>query len=144
MPILRRRTPKGIDNPFNMSGCEVLLFVCRGCLRCVALFSYCFDNLGFITEGNTLPSLCYVIPPSPGKYQRSSSYHQGEFLAPLSGRIFNITRFLIINLISLQFTLFAICLSLSSPPHFTKIYHFIRLSFSFHCFLVRSILCLES
>ena len=48
-----RRTPKGIDNPFNTSGCEVLLFVCRGCLRCVAWFSYWFDNLGFISEGNT-------------------------------------------------------------------------------------------
>ena len=35
-----RRYPRGIDNPFNMSGCEVLLFVCRWCLRCVAWFSY--------------------------------------------------------------------------------------------------------
>ena len=35
-----RRYPKGIDNPFNTSGCEVLLFVCRGCLRCVSWFSY--------------------------------------------------------------------------------------------------------
>ena len=50
---LRHRYPKGIDNPFNMSGCEYLLFVCRGCLRCVAWFSYWFDNLGLITEGNT-------------------------------------------------------------------------------------------
>ena len=48
-----RRYPKGIDNPFNTSGCEVLLFVCRGCLRCVAWFSYWFDNLGFKSEGNT-------------------------------------------------------------------------------------------
>ena len=47
------RYPKGIDNPFNMSGCEDLLFVCRGCLCCVAWFSYWFDNLGLITEGNT-------------------------------------------------------------------------------------------
>ena len=53
LPILRRRTPKGIDNPFNTSGCEVFFFVCRGCLRCVAWFSYWFDNLGFFTEGNT-------------------------------------------------------------------------------------------
>ena len=43
-----RRCPKGIDNPFNTSGCEYLLFVCRSCLR-----SYWFDNLGFFTEGNT-------------------------------------------------------------------------------------------
>ena len=25
---------EGIDNPFNTSGCEDLLSVCRGCLRC--------------------------------------------------------------------------------------------------------------
>ena len=48
-----RRYPKGIDNPFNTSGCEHLLFVCRGCLRCVAWFSYWFDNLGLITKGDT-------------------------------------------------------------------------------------------
>ena len=53
LPILRRRTPKGIDNPFNTSGCEVLLFVCRCCLSSVAWFSYWLDNLGPITEGNT-------------------------------------------------------------------------------------------
>ena len=45
--------PKGIDNPFNTWGCEVLLFVCRCCLRCVAWLSYWFDNLGFFIEGNT-------------------------------------------------------------------------------------------
>ena len=45
--------PGRIDNPFNTSGCEVLLFVCRCCLCCVAWFSYWFDNLGFFTEGNT-------------------------------------------------------------------------------------------
>ena len=48
-----RRTPKGIDNPFNTSGCKYLFFVCRCCLRSVAWFSYWFDNLGLITEGNT-------------------------------------------------------------------------------------------
>ena len=32
--------------------------------------------LGFITEGNIIPSLCYMIPPSLGKYRRTSSYHQ--------------------------------------------------------------------
>ena len=52
-PILGSRYPKGIDNPFYTSGCEYLSFVCRGCLRCVAWFSYWFDNLGFITDENT-------------------------------------------------------------------------------------------
>ena len=90
--------------------------------------------LGFITEGNTLPSLCYIIPPSPGKYRRSSSDQQAEFMAPLSWRIFNITRFLITNLISLEFTLFAICLSFSSPP-LHKNLPFYSPSFSFAVFL---------
>ena len=53
LPIFRRRTPKGIHNPFNMSGCDVLLFVCKGCLRCVAWFSYWVNNVGLISEGNT-------------------------------------------------------------------------------------------
>ena len=39
------RYPKGMDNPFNTSGCEVLLFVCRCCLRSVAWFSYWFNTL---------------------------------------------------------------------------------------------------
>ena len=47
------RYSKGNDNPFNTSGCEVLLFVCRSCLRCVAWFSYWFNNLGLINGGNT-------------------------------------------------------------------------------------------
>ena len=81
--------PKGIDNPFNTSGCEYLLFLCRCCLRGVRRFSYWFDNLGLITEGKYLPSLYCIIPSSLGKYRRSSSRHQKEFLAPLPGRIFN-------------------------------------------------------
>ena len=62
------RCPKGVDNPFYMSGCEYLLFVCWYCLRGVAWFSYWFDNLGLITEGNTyavvlhLPFLFGKIP----------------------------------------------------------------------------------
>ena len=51
-----RRYPKGIDNPFNTSGCEYLLFVCMCCLCSVAWFSYWFDNLGLITMGNTYRS----------------------------------------------------------------------------------------
>ena len=46
LPILGQRTPEGIDSPFNTSGCEDLLSVCRGCLGCVAWFSYWFVNLG--------------------------------------------------------------------------------------------------
>ena len=50
------RYPKGIDNPFNTSGCKYLFFVCRYRLHSVAWFSYWFDNLGLITEGNTYRS----------------------------------------------------------------------------------------
>ena len=53
-----RRYSKGIDNPFNLSGCEYLLFVCRYHLHSVACFSYWFDNLGLITKGNTY---CYLL-----------------------------------------------------------------------------------
>ena len=51
-----RRYPKGIYNPFNTSGCEYLLFVCRCRSRSVVWFSYWFDNPGLITEGNTYRS----------------------------------------------------------------------------------------
>ena len=51
--IFWRRYPKGIDNPFNTSGCKYLFFVCRYRLRSVVWFSYWFNNLGLITEGNT-------------------------------------------------------------------------------------------
>ena len=60
---LRRRTPEGIDNPFNTSGCEDLLSVCRGCLRCFAWFSYWYVYLGFFTEGNTYR--CYAASSLP-------------------------------------------------------------------------------
>ena len=44
---------KGLDNRFYTPGCKYLLLVCRNCLRGVAWFSYWFDNLGLIIEGNT-------------------------------------------------------------------------------------------
>ena len=58
-----RRYPKVIDNPFNTSGCKYLFFVCRSCLCGVAWFSYWFDNLGLITEGNTYR--CCAAPSLP-------------------------------------------------------------------------------
>ena len=73
LPILRRRTPEGIDNPFNTSGCEDLLSVCRGCLRCVAWFSYWFNNLGFISEGNTYRRCAAWSPPLWGNIDIASS-----------------------------------------------------------------------
>ena len=132
------RYPKGIDNPFNTSGCEDLLSVCRGCLHCVSWFSYWFDNLGFISEGNTYRRCAASSLPLCGNTDVASSRHKKEFLRRYRGGSSTYTRFLITNLISLQFTLFAICLSFSSP-HFTKNYRFIRPSFSVRRFLAGSI-----
>ena len=53
LPISGVITRKGLTTPLYTSGCKYLLFVCRCCLCCVAWFSYWFDNLGFISEGNT-------------------------------------------------------------------------------------------
>ena len=39
--------------PLYRVGCKVLDCLCRCCLHSVAWFSYWFDNLDFITEGNT-------------------------------------------------------------------------------------------
>ena len=74
-----RRYPKGIDNPFNTSGCELLLFVCRGCLRCVAWFSYWFDNLGFISKGNTYRRCAASSLPLWGNTDVSSSDINSHF-----------------------------------------------------------------
>ena len=68
--------PERIDNPFNTSGCEDLLSVCRGCLRCVAWFSYWFDNLGFISEGNTSRRCAASSLPLWGNTGRSFKRHQ--------------------------------------------------------------------
>ena len=143
--------PKGVDNPFYTSGCEDLLSVCRGCLRCVAWFSYWFDNLGLITEGNTyrhcavssLPlwgNIDVVVADIKRNFWRhcrgGSSQAPGHM--PISSVVAGetsstSTRFLIKNLISLQFTLFAICLSFSSPRRH-KILPFYSPFFSFAVF----------
>ena len=115
-----RRCPKGIDNPINMLGCEYLLFVCRGCLRCVAWFSYWFDNLGLIIEGNTY-RCCAGSSLIPWGNTDTSQATSKELSGAVTGETSpTSTRFLITNLISLQFTLFSICLSFSSPQFHKK------------------------
>ena len=47
--------------------------MCRGCLRCVAWFSYWFDNLGFITEGNTYRCCAALSLPLCGNTNVASS-----------------------------------------------------------------------
>ena len=114
--IYWHRYPKGIDNPFNTSGCKVLLLVCRGCLRCVAWFSYWFDNLGFKFEGNTYRRCATLSLRLWGNTDVASSRIKRNFWRRFRGGSSTYTRFLITNLISSQFTLFAFCLSFSSPP----------------------------
>ena len=75
-----RRCPKAID---NTSGCEYLLFVCRCCLHSVAWFSYWFDNLGHITEGNTYRR--YAASSLPLWGNTDVVLADQHFLAPLLG-----------------------------------------------------------
>ena len=113
LPILGRRYPKGIDNPFYTSGCK---YLCRGCLRCVAWFSYWFDKLGFISEGNTYRRCAASFLPLWGNTGVASSDIKRNFRRRCRGGSSTYTGFLITNLISSQFTLFAICLLFSSHP----------------------------
>lgn len=106
---------KGLTSPLTHQVARCC-YLCAGAAYLALLGSPTGSIPWFHNWGKYLPLLRYIIPPSPRKYRRSSSYHQGELLASLSGRIFNITRFLITNLIPSQFTLFFIFLSLSSPP----------------------------
>ena len=132
--ILRRRTAEGIDNPFSTSGCEKFLFVCRWCLHCVAWFSYWFDNLGFISEGNTYRRCVASSLPLWGNTDVASSDIKRNFWRHCRGGSSTYTRFLITSLISSQFTLFSICLSFSSPPVHKNL-PFYSPSFSFAVFL---------
>ena len=66
-----------------------------------------------------------IIPSSLGKYRCSSSRIERNSGAVAGETSSTSIRFLITNLISLQFTLFAICLLFSSPP-LHKNFRFIR------------------
>ena len=69
--------PGVIDNPSYMSGCKYLFFVCRSCLRGVAWFSYWFDNLSLITEGNTYRSCVASSLPLWGNTDASQAHVKG-------------------------------------------------------------------
>ena len=66
----------GTDNPSYVSGCKYLFFVCRYHLHSVAWFSYWFDNLGFITEGNTYLSSAASYLPLWGNTDADPSYQK--------------------------------------------------------------------
>src|SRR6266496_809524 len=99
-----------------MSGCENLFFVCRCYLRCVAWFSYWFDNLDLITEGNTNRCCAASSLSLWGNTDVAIRVIKRNFWRHCQGGSSTYTRFLITNLISSQFTLFSICLLFSSPP----------------------------
>ena len=128
--------------------------MCRGCLRCVAWFSYWFDNLDFISEGNTYRRCAASSLPLWGNTDIASSdikrnfwrRCQGgssqdslpathHFWPHCRGGSSTYTRFLITNLISSQFTLFAICLLFSSPPLHKNLPFYSPLFFPFAVFL---------
>ena len=138
LPTLRRCTPKGIDNPFNTLGCEDLLSMCWGCLRCVAWFSYWFDNLGFISEGNTYRRCVASSLHLWGNTDIASSDIKRNFWRRCRGISSTYTRFLITNLISSQLHYFPFA-SRFPLPHFGKICHFIHPSFFVRRFLAGSI-----
>ena len=114
--LLEAPYPKGIDNPFNTSGWEYLLFMCRCCLHGVRRFFYWFDNLGLITEGNTYCRCTASSLPLWGNTDVVLADIKRNFWSLCWGGSSTSNRFLIANLISSQFRLFAICLSFSSPP----------------------------
>ena len=128
-----RQQQQALLNPFNTLGCEYLLFLCRCCLRSVAWFSYWFNNLGLITEGNTYRRYAASSLPLWGNTDVASSRIKRNFWRRCRGGSSTYTRFLITNLISSQFTLFAIFLSFSSPPLYKKL-PFYSPSFSFAFF----------
>ena len=105
-------------------------------------FSYWFDNLGLITEGNTYRRYTASSLPLWGNTDVVLADIKRNFWRRCRGGSSTSTRFLITNLISLQFTLFSICLSFSSPPLHKKL-PFYSPSFSFVVFL-RICFCVQS
>ena len=76
-------------------------------LHSVALFSYWFDNLGFITEGNTYRRCAASSLPLWGNTNVASSRIKRNFWHRCREGSSTYTRFLNTNLISSQFILFS-------------------------------------
>ena len=71
--------PWGIGNLSFTSGCKYLFFVCRCRSRSVVWFSYWFDNLGLITEGNTYRCCAASSLPLWGNTDVASSDISGRW-----------------------------------------------------------------
>ena len=79
-----------IDNLSYASGCKYLFFVCRYRLHSVAWFSYWFDNLGFITEGNTYRSCAASFLPLWGNTDAVLSHVSTPIPPATSAKAFDI------------------------------------------------------
>ena len=133
-------TRKGIDNPFNTSGCEWLLFVCRGCLRCVAWFSYWFGNLGFISEGNTYATLLhhpFLFKGKPTYAQEVARRISGTVAGEICAQV-NTYQVPITNSYPSHYIIFHLPLVFLSPTSPLSFYS----PFFVHLFLARSLVCL--
>ena len=108
------RTQKGLTTPLTRRVAKIC-YLCAGAVY-VAWFSHWFDNLGFISEGNTYRCCAASSLPLWGNTDVASSDIKRNLWRYCRGGSSTYTRFLITNLIYLQFTLFAICLTFSSPP----------------------------
>ena len=135
--------PGGIDNPSFTLGCKYLLFVCGYYLRGVRRLSYWFDNLGLIIEGNTYRRYTASSLPLWGNTDVVLAVIKRNFWRRCRGRLRKSQhpKYTSHTLIS-RITLFAICLSFSSPP-LHKIFSVLFALFFVRHFLVRSILCLQ-
>ena len=97
----------------------------QGCLRCGAWFSYWFDNLGFITEGNTYRRCAPSSLPLWGNTDVVQAISKGISGAVAGETSSKYTKFLITisSPCNLHYLPFASHFHL---PHFTKIRCFIR------------------
>ena len=107
---------EGIDNPF-IALVASSQFVCVGAWDFWGA-SYWIDTLVLKTEGNTYATLCCITLSSSGKTNASSRRSKKDFWRRCRGGLRSSQDIPSTHHkpISLAFTLFAICLSFSSPP----------------------------
>ena len=133
-PISGAVTRKGLTTPLT---CRVarIFYLCAGVfLRCVAWFSYWFDNLGFISEGNTYRRCAASSLPLWGNTDVASSDIKRNSWRRCREDLQHIPGFQsqISSPRNLHYLPFA---SRFPLPHFTKNCCFIRPSFLFAIFL---------
>ena len=107
-------TVKGLTTPYRV-GCEDL-FVCVGA-RDLCVASYWIDTLVLKTKGNTYATLLHHPFLFKGKPTQCSRGSKKDFWRRCRGDICQVKTYQVpITTLILHITLFAICLSFSSPP----------------------------